>query len=151
MEVSSPFANSHGCIGVKYDLEIYTQLMNTWNGFPSRYWEKVLGTVRAGLGEQIRETGVNSAPSKPIDTRGISYNQAAMEALLGEPEVEQPKVARVEIPEASSVYFDAEGGVGNIEGEEDTALPAVVEEVADEIFEEGCRKFEEKYGLNPAA
>lgn len=60
--------------------------MNTWNGLPSRYWEKVLSTVRAEVKAQIRNTGVNSAPGDAIDTKGISYNRAAMEALLGEPE-----------------------------------------------------------------
>jgi hypothetical protein len=87
--------------------------MNTWNGLPSRYWEKVLATVRAGLNGMIRDSGLDRAPSEPVDTRGISYNQAAMEALLEEPEVEQHEVTRIDqpIPTASEVYFDAENGV----------------------------------------
>ena len=82
---------------------------------------------------QIRDTGVNSAPCEPINTRGISYNQAAMEALLGKPKVEQPNFVRVEIPEASLIYFDAKGGVGDIEEEEeDATLPGAVEEEEEE-------------------
>jgi len=111
--------------------------MNTWNGLPSRYWEKVLGNVRAKLNAQIRNTGVNSAPCDPIDTRGISYNRAAMEALLGEPEVEQPNFMRVEIPEASSVYFEAEGGVGlenmGEENEPGPPVPVDIGEVEEEV------------------
>src|SRR5437588_5309986 len=130
MEVSSSFTRSHKCMNSKYDIDIYAQLMNTWNGLPSRYWEKVLGTVQVELNAQIRDTGVNSAPCEPINTRGISYKRVAMEALLGEPEVEQPNFVRVEIPEASSIYFDAEGGVGleNTEQGEEAAPPVVVGE-----------------------
>ena len=102
--------------------------MNTWNGLPSRYWEKVLATVRATLNSLIlRDAGVNTTPSEVIDTRGISYNPAAMAALLEEPEIEQPNLMGIDIPAASEVYFDAENGVGE-EGNT-TADEAVVEAV----------------------
>ena len=57
---------------------------------------------------------MNSTPAEAIDTRGIAYNRVAMEALLEEPEVEQPNITgAVDIPEASGVYFDAENVVGD--------------------------------------
>jgi len=87
--------------------------MNTWNELPSRYWEKVLATIRAALNGMICDSGLDRAPSEPIDTRGISYNQAAMVALLEEPEVQQREVTRIDqlIPTAREVYFNAENGV----------------------------------------
>src|SRR5437588_12144694 len=125
MEVSSPFTRSHKCMDSKYDIDIYVQLMNTWNGLPSQYWEKILGTVWAELNAQIHDIGVNSAPCEPINTRGISYNRAAMEALLGEPEVEHLNFVRVDILEASLIYFDTKGRVGieNTEEGEEAAPP----------------------------
>jgi len=88
--------------------------MNTWNKLPPRYWEKVLATVRASLNASIlRDAGVNSTPPEAIDTRGIAYNRVAMEALLEEPDIEQPNISgAVDIPAAREVYFDAENGVG---------------------------------------
>ena len=110
------------------------QLMNTWNGLPSRYWEKVLTTVRATLNGLIRDSGVNNAPSEAIDTRAISYNRAAMEALLEEPEVDQVEVTRIDIPiptaSASEVYFDAENGV-----EDEMNQEGVVEAPGEEVVE----------------
>jgi hypothetical protein len=108
--------------------------MNTWNGFPNRYWEKVLATVRASLNRLVRDSGVNNAPSEAIDTRGISYNRAAMEALLEEPEVDQLEVTSINIPiptaSASEVYFDAENGVDGGRNQEE-----VLEDPEEEVFE----------------
>ena len=69
-------------------LEIDTQLMNIWNGLPNRYWKKVLATIRVSLNGIICNFSLDRAPSEPVNTQGISYNQVAMEALLKEPEVE---------------------------------------------------------------
>jgi hypothetical protein len=129
MEVSATFRSIVTARAPSDDyLEIYTQLMNTWNGLPNRYWEKVLATIRAALNGMIREFGLDTAPAEPVDTRGISYNQAAMKALLEEPEVEQHEVTRIDqpIPTASEVYFDAEDGVdgdGNQAEEEEATEP----------------------------
>ena len=62
--------------------------MNTWNGLSSRYWDKVLATIRAALNGLICDSGLDRARSEPVDTREISYNQAAIEALLVEPQVQ---------------------------------------------------------------
>ena len=86
--------------------------MNTWNGLPYPYWKKVYDSIRAALNKLImREKGVNNAPAEPIDTQGMAYNKAAMEALLQEPAVEQPVITVVDIPRANDIYFDAEDGV----------------------------------------
>ena len=105
--------------------EIYTQLMNTWNGLPPHYWKKVLATVRASLnGLILRDVGRSNAPAEAIDTHGISYNRTAMEALLEEPEIDQPRVTGIDIPAASEVYFDAENGIGDDENCEEVRVVA---------------------------
>lgn len=106
--------------------------MNTWNGLPSRYWDKVLATIRAALNGLICDSGLDKARSEPVDTRGISYNQAAMEALLEEPQVQQREMTRVDqpIPIAREVYFEAENGVDDVgnQEEEEEALPGELRE-----------------------
>ena len=75
-----------------------------------------MGDVQASLnGMILHDKGVKRGPSEAIDTRGISYNCVAMDALLQEPTVDQPNVMSINIPAAKdSVYFDAEDGVGDI-------------------------------------
>ena len=117
------------------------QLVNTWNGLPSRYWEKVLDNVQASLnGMILRDGGVNKGPAVAIDTRGITYNRAAMDALLEEPAVEQPNFTGIEIPAAKDAYFIAEDGVGVDEDHKDDREP---EEEAVEAEEEGAVDAEE--------
>ena len=70
--------------------------------------------MRASLnGLILRDGGVDKGPVEAIDTRGITYNRAAMDALLEEPVVDQPNVTSIDIPAAKEVYFIAEVGVGD--------------------------------------
>ena len=86
--------------------------MNTWNDLPFQYWKKVYDSIRAALNKLIlQEKGVNNTQEEAIDTRGMAYNKNAMAAQLGEPTIEQPVIAAVEIPRANDIYFDAEDGV----------------------------------------
>ena len=57
--------------------------------------------MRASLnGLILRDGGVNKGPVEAIDTRGITYNYAAMDALLEEPVVDQSNVTTIDIPAA---------------------------------------------------
>ena len=96
--------------------------------------------MRASLNDLIlRDGGVNKDPVEAIDTRGITYNRAAMDALLEEPVVDQPNVTTIDIPAAKEVYFIAEDGVGD---EEDVRGP---EEVAVEAEEKEAVYVEEEF------
>ena len=77
------------------------------------------------------DSGLDKARSEPVDTWGISYNQAAMETLLEEPQVQQREVTPIDqpIPTAREVYFDAENGVDvRDQEEEEEALPRELRE-----------------------
>lgn len=98
--------------------------------------------MRASLnGLILRDGGVNKGPAEAIDTRGIAYNRAAMDALLEEPVVDQPNVTSIDIPAAKEVYFIAEDGVGDEGDHEDDRGP---EEVAVEAEEEEAADVEEE-------
>lgn len=127
--------------------------MNTWNGLPSQYWEKVLATIRAALNGMIRDSGLDRAPSEPVDTRGIAYNQAAMEALLEEPGVEQHEVTRINlpIPTASEVYFDAEDEIDDGRSQEEEEEAEYGEVTEGEISEVGEGSGEEEDGEGRAS
>ena len=85
----------------------------------------------------LRDGGVNKGPTEAIDTQGITYNCAAMDALLEKPVVDQPNVTSIDIPAAKEVYFIAKDGVGDEgdheddRGPEDVAVEAEEEEAAD--------------------
>ena len=106
--------------------------MNTWKGLPSRYWDKVLATIRAALNGLICDSDLDKARSEPVDTRRIFYNQAAIKVLLEEPQVQQREMTRVDqpIPIAREVYFNAENGVDDVGNQEDEeeALPGELRE-----------------------
>ena len=76
---------------------------------------------------------MNKGPTEAIDTWGIAYNCAAMDAQLEEPVADQPNVTSIDIPAAKEVYFIAEDGVGDEGDYEDDRGP---EEVAVEAEEE---------------
>jgi hypothetical protein len=86
--------------------------MNTWNGLPFPYWDKVYDSIRAALNSLIlRERGAHDSVAEPVDTRGMAYSKAAMEALLQEPKINQPIITAVDIPRANNMYFDPEDGI----------------------------------------
>ena len=87
---------------------------------------------------------MNKGPAEEIDTRGIAYNRAAMDALLEEPVVNQPNVTSIDIPAAKEVYFIAEDGVGDEGDHEEDRGP---EEVAVEAEEEEAADVEEEVDI----
>ena len=98
--------------------------------------------MRASLNDLIlRDGGVHKGPAEAIDTRGIAYNRAAMDALLEEPVVDQPNVTSIDIRAAKEVYFIAEAGVGDEGDQEDDRGP---EEVAVEAEEAEAADVEEE-------
>ena len=57
--------------------------------------------MRASLnGLILPDGGVNKGPAEAIDTRGIAFNRAVMDALLEETVVDQPNVTSIDIPAA---------------------------------------------------
>ena len=99
-------------------------------------------TLTASLnGLILHDGGVNKSPTEGIDTWGIAYNHAAIDALLEEPVVHQPNIISINIPAAKEVSFIAEDGVGDEGDHEDDRGP---EEVAVEAEEAEAADVEEE-------
>ena len=98
--------------------------------------------MRASLnGLILCDGGMIKGPVEAIETRGVIYNRVAMDALPKEVVVDPLNITSIDILVSKEVYFIAEDGVGDDEGQEDVRRP---EEAAVEAEEYGTLYLEEE-------